>query len=79
VAGGDDVPRKRSRGVVGSDLLVMNKTDLADDVDADLDTMARDARTAREGPFVFTNCKTGEGIDAVDDHLRRLLGLAEPG
>jgi urease accessory protein len=71
VAEGDDIPRKRGPGVVDCDLLVVNKTDLAEHVGADLDTMARDARTVREGPFVFTNCKTGEGVDAVLDHVRR--------
>jgi urease accessory protein len=70
VAEGDDIPRKRGPGVVDCDLLVVNKTDLADHVDADLDTMARDARSVREGPFVFTNCKTGEGVDSVVDHIR---------
>jgi urease accessory protein len=71
VAEGDDIPRKRGPGVVECDLLVMNKTDLAEHVGADLDTMERDARGVREGPFVFTNCKTGEGVDAVVDHVRR--------
>jgi urease accessory protein len=71
VAEGDDIPRKRGPGVVECDLLVMNKTDLAEHVGADLDTMARDARTVREGPFLFTNCKTGDGIDTVLDHIRK--------
>ena len=71
VAEGDDIPRKRGPGVVDCDLLVMNKTDLAEHVGADLDTMARDARTVREGPFIFTNCKTGDGVDAVLDHVRK--------
>ena len=71
VAEGDDIPRKRGPGVVDCDLLVVNKTDLAEHVGADLDTMERDARAVREGPFVFTNCQTGEGVDAVLDHVRR--------
>jgi len=70
VAEGDDIPRKRGPGVVDCDLLVMNKTDLAEHVGADLGTMERDARTVRDGPFIFTNCKTGEGIDAVVEHVR---------
>jgi urease accessory protein len=69
VAEGDDIPRKRGPGVVDCDLLVMNKTDLAEHVGADLDVMERDARAVRDGPFVFTNCKTGEGIDAVFDEI----------
>jgi urease accessory protein len=71
VAEGDDIPRKRGPGVVDCDLLVVNKTDLAEYVGADLDTMERDARAVREGPFVFTNCRTGEGVEAVLDHVRR--------
>jgi len=71
VAEGDDIPRKRGPGVVECDLLVVNKTDLAEHVGADLDTMERDARTVRDGPFIFTNCKTGEGVDAVLDHVRK--------
>jgi urease accessory protein len=73
VAEGDDIPRKRGRGVVDCDLLVVNKTDLADHVDANLGTIERDARTVRNGPFVFTNCKTGEGVDAVVVHVQRAL------
>jgi urease accessory protein len=70
VAEGDDIPRKRGPGVVDCDLLIMNKTDLAEHVGADLGTMERDARTVRDGPFIFTNCKTGEGIESVVDHVR---------
>jgi urease accessory protein len=71
VAEGDDIPRKRGAGVVDCDLLVVNKTDLAEYVGANLGTIERDARTVRDGPFTFTNCKTGEGIDAVVDHIER--------
>jgi urease accessory protein len=64
VAEGDKIPRKRGPGVTDSDLLVINKIDLAPHVRADLQVMERDARTARgDGPFVLTNCFTGEGID----------------
>jgi urease accessory protein len=75
VAGGDKIPRKRGAGIVRTDLLVINKTDLAPHVGASLDVMARDARHVRgEAPFLFTNCRTGEGVDAVLDaiegHLR---------
>jgi urease accessory protein len=76
VAAGDDVPRKRTPGVVECDLLVVNKTDLAAHVGADLGTIERDARTVRDGPFVFTNCKTGEGVDSVAEQVRRRLLVA---
>lgn len=70
VAGGDKVPRKRGPGVIMSDLLVINKTDLAPYVGADLAVMARDSEEVRQGrPFVFTNCMTGEGIDAVVEFI----------
>lgn len=64
-AEGDDIPRKRGPGVVEADLLVINKTDLAEHVGADLDVMRTDAAEVREGPSIFTNCKTGDGIDEV--------------
>jgi urease accessory protein len=76
VAEGDDIPRKRGAGVVDCDLLVVNKTDLAESVGANLGTIERDARTVRDGPFIFTNCKTGEGIDAVVDRIEKAIGLA---
>jgi urease accessory protein len=71
VAEGDDIPRKRGPGVVDCDLLVVNKTDLAEYVDADLDVIARDAESVREGPVAFTNCKSGEGVDNVLSHVHR--------
>jgi len=70
VAEGDDIPRKRGPGVVECDLLVVNKTDLAPHVGADLDVMGRDAREVRHGPFVFTNCKDEEGVDEVVEYVR---------
>jgi len=70
VAEGDDIPRKRGPGVVDCDLLVVNKTDLAPHVGANLDVMRRDARTVRDGPFVFTDCRGEEGIDEVLEHVR---------
>jgi len=70
VAEGDDIPRKRGPGVVECDLLVINKTDLAPHVGADLDVMERDAREVREGPYTFTDCRAREGIDEVLDHVR---------
>jgi len=69
-AEGDDIPRKRGPGVTDADLLVINKTDLAPHVGADMDVMERDAERVREGPVVFTNCKAEEGIDEVAEHVR---------
>ena len=66
VAEGDKIPRKRGPGVTNSDLLVINKIDLAPHVRASLDVMDRDARAVRgERPFAFTNCFTGEGLEEV--------------
>ncbi len=66
VAAGDKIPRKGGPGITKSDLLVINKIDLAPMVGASLEVMARDARKMRgERPFVFTNLKTGEGLDGV--------------
>jgi len=66
VAEGDKIPRKGGPGIVRSDLLVINKIDLAPYVGADLGVMERDARRARgERPFVFTNLRTGEGVDRI--------------
>ena len=66
VAAGEKIPRKGGPGITKSDLLIVNKTDLAPMVGASLDVMARDAKTQRgERPFVFTNLKTGEGLEPV--------------
>jgi len=66
VAAGDKIPRKGGPGITKSDLLVINKIDLAPMVGASLEVMDRDARTMRgERPFVFTNLKTGQGLDTV--------------
>jgi urease accessory protein len=66
VAAGDKIPRKGGPGITKSDLLVINKIDLAPLVGADLDVMDRDARKMRgEKPFVFTNLKTEQGLDVV--------------
>jgi urease accessory protein len=74
VSGGDKIPRKGGPGVTRSDLLVINKTDLAPHVGADLGVMARDAKTMRgERPFVFTNLKTGDGLTDVIAWIKREL------
>ncbi len=66
VSGGDKIPRKGGPGVTRSDLLGINKVDLAPHVGADLDVMARDAKTMRgDRPFVLTNLKTGAGLEDV--------------
>jgi urease accessory protein len=74
VSGGDKIPRKGGPGVTRSDLLVINKVDLAPHVGASLDVMARDAKAARGArPFLFTNLKTGEGLDGVVAWIEREL------
>ena len=70
VAGGDKIPRKGGPGITQSDLLVINKTDLAPAVGADLNVMDRDSRLVRgEGPFVFSQVKHGDGVDAIAEHV----------
>ena len=72
VAGGDKIPRKGGPGITKSDLLVINKTDLAPYVGADLDVMERDAKQQRgERPFVFTNLKQRLGLDRVVEFIER--------
>jgi urease accessory protein len=71
VAAGDKIPRKNGPGITQSDLLVINKTDLAPYVGASLEVMATDSRRMRgPRPFLFTNCATGAGIPAVVERLR---------
>jgi urease accessory protein len=70
VAAGDKIPRKRGQGITQTDLLVINKTDLAPHVGANLEIMRRDAELVREGrPFVFTNCRASHGLQAVVERL----------
>jgi len=70
VSGGDKIPRKGGPGITQSDLLVINKTDLAPLVGADLDVMARDSRAMRgDGPFVFAQVTNGVGVRHIADAL----------
>lgn len=70
VAGGDKIPRKGGPGITQSDLLVINKTDLAPSVGADLGVMERDARAMRgDGPFVFAQVTRGVGVPEITDHI----------
>ena len=76
VAQGEKIPRKGGPGITRSDLLVINKTDLAPHVGADLDVMARDAKAQRgPRPVAFTNLKTGEGVEAVIRFIEERGGL----
>jgi len=76
VAAGDKIPRKGGPGITRSDLLVINKIDLAPLVGASLEIMDRDAHRMRgDRPFVFTNLKTGEGADGIVDFLVAQGGL----
>jgi urease accessory protein len=72
VAAGDKIPRKGGPGIMKSDLLIINKIDLAPHVGASLEVMERDARKMRgERPFAFTNLKTGQGLDTVIEFILR--------
>jgi urease accessory protein len=80
VAGGEKIPRKGGPGITRSDLLVINKTDLAPHVGANLDVMAQDAKRMRgERPFVFSNLRRGDGVAAIVDFIRRQGLLDEAG
>ncbi|GAA1095367.1 MULTISPECIES: urease accessory protein UreG [Tsukamurella] len=80
VAQGEEIPRKAGQGMIKSDLFVINKTDLAPYVGADLSVMAADSKVFRgERPFCMTNLKTDEGLDGVLEWIRRdvlMLDLA---
>ena len=80
VSGGDKYPRKRGLGIETCDLLVINKIDLAPHVGADLAIMERDAIEVRgDKPYVLVNCKTGQGIEQVTEHIiRDILFEAAP-
>ena len=77
MAGGEKIPRKGGPGITRSDLLVINKIDLAPHVGADLAVMERDARMMRGArPFVFTNIRSGEGVEDVVRFVETRGGLA---
>jgi urease accessory protein len=78
VSAGDKIPRKGGPGITRTDLLVINKTDLAPLVGASLEVMDRDARAQRgDKPFVFSNMKTREGLDEIIAFIKRegMLGV----
>jgi urease accessory protein len=76
VAAGEEIPRKGGPALTRSDILVINKTDLAPYVGASLDVMDRDAKKSRaDRPYVFTNLKRGEGVSEILELLRTLSGL----
>ncbi|WP_299691981.1 urease accessory protein UreG [uncultured Tateyamaria sp.] len=76
VAAGEEIPRKGGPAITKSDLLIINKTDLAPHVGASLDVMERDATRMRAGrPFVFTALRHGTGVKEVIDQIRALSGL----
>ena len=78
VSGGEKIPRKGGPGIIRSDLLVINKIDLAPYVNADLKVMENDARKMRNGePFVFTNLMTDEGLDSIIQWIQRYALLEE--
>ena len=77
VAAGDKIPRKGGPGITRSDLLVINKIDLAPMVGASLEVMDRDAKKMRGArPFVFSNMRSGEGLDAIERFVEKAGGLA---
>jgi urease accessory protein len=79
VSGGDKYPRKRGLGIETSDLLVINKIDVAPLVGADLSIMERDAKVVRgDKPYVLVNSKTGQGIAQVTEHLIRDILFEAP-
>ena len=76
VSAGDKIPRKGGPGITRSDLLVINKIDLAPHVGASLDVMDRDARMMRsERPFLFTNLRANQGVAEIADFITKQGGL----
>jgi urease accessory protein len=79
VAAGEEIPRKGGPAITKSDLLIINKTDLAPHVGASLEVMERDATRMRGArPFVFAALKSGGSVDAIVDHILQMGGLSRP-
>lgn len=79
VSSGDKYPRKRGLGIENCDLLVINKIDIAPLIGADLKVMESDAKVVRKNkPFVFVNCKTGQGVKEVAEHIIKDVLFEEP-
>ncbi|MGK7654198.1 urease accessory protein UreG [Roseovarius sp. B08] len=79
-AAGEEIPRKGGPAITRSDLLVINKTDLAPHVGASLDVMREDAARMRQGrPFIFTSLKSGVGVDEVLNEIKVISGLGNTG
>jgi urease accessory protein len=79
VAAGEEIPRKGGPAITKSDLLIINKTDLAPHVGASLDVMQRDAKRMRENrPFVFARVRHGDGVADIVDYICRIGGLSVP-
>lgn len=79
VSSGDKYPRKRGLGIENCDLLVINKIDIASLIGADLKVMESDAKVVRKNkPFVFVNCKTGQGVKEVAEHIIKDVLFEEP-
>ena len=80
VAAGDKIPSKGGPGITRSDLLVINKIDLAPHVGASLEVMERDARKMRgQRPFIFTNMRAGQGIDEIARFIKEKGGMSSNG
>ena len=79
VAAGEEIPRKGGPAITKSDVLIINKTDLAPHVGASLQVMDRDAARMRAGrPYVFASLKSREGLDQIITHIAAIGGLAKP-
>ena len=79
VSGGDKYPRKGGLGIETSDLLVINKIDLAPSIGADLNVMERDAKIVRKNkPYILVNCKTDQGVEQVAQHIIHDVLFDEP-
>lgn len=79
VSSGDKYPRKRGLGIENCDLLVINKIDIAPYIGADLKVMESDAKVVRKNkPFIFVNCKTGQGVKEVAEHIIKDVLFEEP-